>query len=106
MIGTWKAIVDPSIPFQTLQKFKIAHDQISIFFLDTLSKYQCCFRKGFSVQHCLITMIEKRNESVDNKGTFGTLLTDLSKAIDCILHELSIAKRSAYGFQFKALKFI
>ena len=51
-------------------------------------------------------MIEKRNESVDNKGTFGTLLTDLSKAIDCILHELSIAKRSAYGFQFKALKFI
>ena len=31
MIGTWKAIVDPSIPFQTLQKFKIAHDQ-SLFF--------------------------------------------------------------------------
>ena len=51
-------------------------------------------------------MIEKWKKNVDNKGTFEALLTDLSKAFDCIPHELLIAKLSAHGFDFKALKFI
>ena len=51
-------------------------------------------------------MIEKSKESADNKVTFGTLLTDLLKVFDCILHQLLIGKLSAYGFDFKALKFI
>ena len=85
---------------------KIMHDQISIFFLDTLSKYHCGFRKGFSTQFCLIAMIEKWKKSVDNKGTFGTLLTDLPIAFDCIPYELLIAKLCVYGSDFKALKFM
>ena len=28
---------------------------------------------------------------MDNDGAFGTLLTDLSKALDCFSHELFIA---------------
>ena len=28
-------------------------------FFDKISKYQCGFRKGFSSQHCLATMLEK-----------------------------------------------
>ena len=67
---------------------KIIHDQISIFVLDILSKYQCGFRNVFSTQNCLIAVIEKGKKSVDNKGTFRTLLTDLSKAFDHIPHEL------------------
>ena len=51
-------------------------------------------------------MIEKWKKSVDNKGTFGALLTNLSKAFDCIPHELLIAKLSANGLDFKSLKFI
>ena len=38
-----------------------------------LSKYQCGFRKGFNAQHCLVSMIEKWKESVDNGGAFGLL---------------------------------
>ena len=34
-------------------------DQISSFFDEILSDYQCGFRKGFNPQHCLIAMIEK-----------------------------------------------
>ena len=37
-------------------------------------------------------------KGVDNKGTFGALLTDLSKAFDCIPYELLIGKLSAYRF--------
>ena len=51
-------------------------------------------------------MIEKSKESADNKVTFGTLLTDLLKVFDCILHQLLTGKLSAYGFDFEALKFI
>ena len=33
--------------------------QISSFFKDILSKYQCGFRKEHSAQHCLLALIEK-----------------------------------------------
>ena len=48
-------------------------------------------------------MIENWKKSLDSKGSFGALLTDLSKAFDCIPHELMKAKLDAYGFDLKAL---
>ena len=70
------------------------------------SKYQCGFRKGYNAQHCLMAMIEKWRKFLDIGGHAGALLTDLSKAFDCIDHELLIAKLHAYGFDTDALKFI
>ena len=43
---------------------------------------------------------------VDNGVAFGALLTDLSKAFDCIPHDLIIAKLEAYGFQIDALRLV
>ena len=37
---------------------------------------------------------------------FGALLTNLSKAFDCQLHDITSAKLNAYGFDMKTLKFI
>ena len=37
---------------------------------------------------------------------FAALLTDLSKAFDCLPHDIIIAKLNAYGFDMKALNFI
>ena len=51
-------------------------------------------------------MIEKWKNSFDSKGSFGALITDLSKAFDCIPHELMMAKLDAYGFDLKALTLI
>ena len=51
-------------------------------------------------------MVEKWKESADSCGAFGTLMTDLSKAFDCLHHELLIAKLDAYGFDKKSVKLI
>ena len=51
-------------------------------------------------------MIEKWKTAIDNGGVFAALLTDLSKAFDCIPHDLIIAKLAAYGFDTNALKLI
>ena len=40
------------------------------------------------------------------RGSSGALLTDLSKAFDCLPHELLIAKLEAYGFSYNSLKLI
>ena len=60
-----------------------------------LSKHQCGFRKGYSTQQCLLAMLEKWRSAVDNKKVFGVLLTGLSKAFDCLSHELLLAKLHA-----------
>ena len=80
--------------------------QISEFFEIIFSKNQCGFRKGHSTQQCLLAMLEKWKRSVDSGKAFGALLTDLSKAFDCLDHELLIAKLNAYGFSLPALRLI
>ena len=76
------------------------------YFDDILSKYQCGFGKGFNAQHCLVSMIEKWKESVDNGRAFGALMTDLSKAFDYLHNGLLIAKLDAYGYDIKLVKLI
>ena len=82
--------------------------QISAFFEDILSKYQCGFREGggHSAQHCLLALIEKWKRSVDHVKAFGTLLTDLSTAFDCLPHSLFIVKLKAYDFNNNSLKLV
>ena len=51
-------------------------------------------------------MIEKFNESINKDDVFGALLTDLSKAFDCIDHTLLIAKLSTFGVSPLSLKLL
>lgn len=48
--------------------------------------------------------VEKK--SVDNGKIFGALLTDLSKALNCLDLELLIGKLNINGFNVSALKLI
>ena len=56
------------------------------------------------MQHCLMTLIKKWKQSVDNGGAFGSLMTDLLKAFNFLSHEHLIAKLNACSFYQKLLK--
>ena len=43
---------------------------------------------------------------LDESGFVGTILMNLSKAYDCILHELKIAKFEPYGLHKNSLNLI
>ena len=51
-------------------------------------------------------MLETWKETTDNSKAFGALLTDLSKAFDCLSHDLFIAKLHAYGLDLASLKIL
>ena len=82
------------------------YDQIYDFFENKFSKYQCRFRKGFNTQNALLSMVVKMLLAGDKKEVCGAILTELSKAFDCISHDLLIAKLNAYGFDKNALNVI
>ena len=69
-----------------------------------LSPYLCGYRKGFSAQYALVSLIEKWKASLNKKSFDGAVLKDLSKAFDTINHELLIAKLHAYGTHKESLK--
>ena len=49
---------------------------------------------------------KKWKSAIDNRKMFGTLLTDLSKAFDCLSHDLLIAKLNAYRFSITRLRLV
>ena len=70
------------------------------------SSFLSAYKKNYSSQNILISLIEKWRKDLDNNFVAGAALTDLSKVLDCIPHALLIAKLSAYNFSDEALSYI
>ena len=81
---------------------RILKGQMEGFLKPILSSLLSGFREGYSTQHSLVRVIEAWRRSLDSSGIVGTILMDLSKAYDCIPHDLLIAKLEAYGFNEKS----
>ena len=85
---------------------KIMYDQLYEYAETFLNKLLCGFRKAHSMQHALFRLLQKWQKELDSSGIVGTILMDLSKAYDCLPHDLIIAKLEAYGLDTNSLRFI
>ena len=85
---------------------RLMFQQISSHVSSILSPFLCGFRKGYNAQHALIRLKNKLNMYLDNNESIGLLMMDLSKAFDCIPHDLLVAKLHAYGFDRNSLRLI
>ena len=54
------------------------------------------FRKVHNTQHALFKLLHFWQKELDQKGFDDTVLMDLSKAYDCIPHDLLITKLECY----------
>ena len=89
-------------PVSLLPKFskifkKLLAAQISPFLDQIFSEFLCGFRKRHSSQHAILNMLRDWQKCLNNGGKVGAILMDLSKAFDCLSHDLLIAKLEAYG---------
>ena len=70
-----------------------------------ISEFTSAYREGYSTNHVLLRLIEQWKSALDKINLVGAVLIDLSKAFECISHDLVIAKLHAYGFSENSLIF-
>ena len=85
---------------------KVIKNQLMSYFEKYFSPFISAYRKSYSTQQVLIRLLEEWREKLDKKSVVGAVLMDLSKAFDCIPHDLIIAKLAAYGIERKNIRLI
>ena len=85
---------------------KLMQKQIRGYIRNYLSPYLWGYRKDFSSQQALLSLIENWKSVLDKTGFGGAVLMDLSKTFNTIKHDLLVAKLYAYGFSKESLKLL
>ena len=85
---------------------RLIHNQIASYTNDIFSPYISAYRKNHSTQHVLARLIEEWRQGIDQNKYVGAIMMDLSKAFDCIPHDLLIAKLDAYGFDRRSCRLL
>ena len=84
--------------------YKKVLKQLLVKHLDyTLSTFIAAYIRAYGTQHVLMRLIENWRSHLDDDYLVGAILMDLSKAFDCIRHDLLIAKLYADGSDEDAL---
>ena len=82
------------------------YDQMYEHMSSILSMWLAAYRKNYGCQHVLVRFLEDMKMALDKKEHFGALLSDLSKAFDCLSHPLLLCKLHAYGFSDNSCELI
>ncbi len=80
---------------------KVIVHQLSSFFDSKFSPLLPGFRNTYSCQDVL-NFVEICKVALHNKNVYGAVLTDLSKAFDCLLYRLTISKLYVYRVDISA----
>ena len=68
---------------------KLMYDQLYENIENFLNQLLCGFYKAHLIQHALFRLLQKWQKKLDSGGFIGTILMDLSKAYDCLPHDLT-----------------
>ena len=92
----------------TFSKFyeKATKKQLVRFMEEYCSPLISAYRTNYSSQHVIIRLLKVWKKKLDDNVVVGAVLTNLSKAFDCLPHDLLIAKLLAYGLSEEALMYI
>ena len=71
---------------------KVMYIQLYDYIENVLNQLLCGFRKTHSTQHALFRLIQSWQKELDESGFVETILMDLSKAYNCLPHDLMVAK--------------
>ena len=67
---------------------KVMYKQFYEYLNNYLNDLLCGFRKAHSTQHVMPRLIQSLKKELDNSGFVAIILLDLSKAYDCLTHDL------------------
>ena len=86
------------VMFNRIERFLDDHNLIY--------KYQYGFRKNYSNNHALLSIVEEINKSLDNKSFACGVFVDLQKAFDTVDHKILQSKLAHYGINGFANKWL
>ena len=99
-------VLRESIPHSFNVFERILSMQLCDYFQDKLSPYLSAYRKHYSCQTALLRLLEELRTAFDSNEHAPMVDIDLSKAFDCLLHELLLSKLKAYGLSGNSVKFL
>ena len=84
------------------------YNRIELFIndLDLIYPKQFGFRKEYSTNHALLSIVEQIRKNLDNKTFSCGVFVDLEKAFDTVNHKILIEKLKHYGIRDVANKWI
>jgi retron-type reverse transcriptase len=82
------------------------YQQLIDYFDNIFNPYSSAFRPGYGCNTALLKVIEDWKKAVDNNLYVAAVLMDLSKAFDCLPHDLLLLKLKAYSLSENALNLI
>ena len=82
------------------------YDQLVAYFDKIFHPFLSAFRSGYGCQTALLKIVEDWKKALDENKFVAAILMNLSKAFDCLPHELLLDKLKTYGVTGKALKLL
>ena len=84
----------------------VLSDQLTDLFENIFYTFLCAFRKGHGCQTTLLRLLEDWKTALDINPYVASILMDLSKAFDCLPHDILRCKLSAYGLSPKSVELL